>query len=117
MMPKAPTPPEKAVLPRASAHRPGISVRRLRQLFLHDGQRDFIGSRQVPHGDHLTREPASFSVAIARPVRVRRPGEASASEARAGPDGVAASQESVGFAAALAAHAAHFPQHPIEDPA
>ncbi len=115
MMPKAPTPPEKPFcreLPHTVLGYPFADSDSCFCMMASEILLDPVKSRMEIISPESLRPSVSLS---ARPVRVRRPGEASASEARAGPDGVAASQESVGFAAALAAHAAHFPQHPIED--
>lgn len=86
---------------RSSAHRPGISIGRLRQLFLHEGQGYLAGGCELLHGDHLPRQPASLRVAILAALGAR-------------PDGVAAAQEGVGLVAALAEQAAHLLQHPVE---
>lgn len=110
---QSPHPRRETVLSRVDAHIPRVPVGRLGQLLLQDGQGDLAGRRELPHGDHLPREPPALGVTVVLPVSV--PGHVVAAQAGPRRDGVATAEAGTGFMALWATSAFEFFQHPVQN--
>lgn len=100
-------------MPRIDTNVPRVAVGCLVQLLLQNSQRDLVGRRELPHGDHLSREPPAICVTVVLPVSLQ--GDFVPAQAGSWGDGVATPKASTRLMALWATSASEFFQHPVQE--